>query len=490
MVSSSAAASSVATGSYIDGERRPSGGENRVDVINPSTGEPLLSFSEASVSDVDAAVDAARRCFDDGGWSDDVALRVDALRRFAELIAEEAELLDTLDAEEMGKPVSTRFCNAAGGAEYTRYYAEAVDKASSRMFSSAPGSLVGQRRVPRGVVGAIVPWNFPTFNALMKLAPALAAGNTVVLKPSELASRSALKLAELASCANMPAGAFNVLPGLGSTVGQSLAVHRDVNMIAFTGSTATAKKLLKCSAETTLKTVIAECGGKSPQIVFDDGVDLDEAADTIADALLTNQGQICSVGSRLLVARRIEDALVARIARRFRETVPGIATDPGTSYGPLASEAQRGRVLGHIEAARSSHAELVTGGGCYRDLGGWFVEPTLFRDVSPDQRLAREEIFGPVLAVTAFDTESEAFRLANATAYGLMAYVWTARLGTGLRAIETIRSSVIINASAPRSAGAGHGASFEPAGESGIGVEGGIAGMESYLRRKTFWFNH
>jgi acyl-CoA reductase-like NAD-dependent aldehyde dehydrogenase len=358
------------------------------------------------------------------------------------------------------------------------------------VYGSDQHSFVVHRRAPRGVVAAVVPWNFPTANAVLKLAPALAAGNCVVLKPSELASRSATHLAHLALQAGLPPGVLNVVPGLGETVGRALGLHMDVDMVAFTGSTVVGKQMLQYSGQSNMKIVMAECGGKSPQIVFADGVDLDAASVWIADVLLTNQGQLCSVGSRLLVHRSIEGAMTEKIIARMKQIVTGDALDPKTTFGPLGSATQCERVMRYIEGAQADGAQLLTGGNrILQESGGYFVEPTVFGNVSPDARIAKEEIFGPVLSVIPFADEAEAIRIANGTMYGLAAYVWTASLSTGMRMAKGIRSSVLINAAAPGE-GPGHAWSSEPCGQSGFGAEGGLAGMENYLRRQLVWFSH
>jgi acyl-CoA reductase-like NAD-dependent aldehyde dehydrogenase len=406
-------------------------------------------------------------------------------------MAADAELFDALDAGEMGKPVRETFCNAASAAALVRFYSEAVDKVTGDVYVSDKSSFITQRRAPIGVVGAVVPWNFPTFVAALKVAPALAAGNCVVLKPSELSSRSAIRLAQLAVQAGIPPGVLNVVPGLGNPVGRALGLHMDVDMVTFTGSTVIGKQMLQYAGQSNMKRVMLECGGKSPQIVFADGVDLDMVSQSIARFLLTNQGQICSVGSRLLVQRSIETTMVEKIAARVADIVMGDALDPNTTFGPLASAKQCARVMEYTEVARADGAKCVTGGRrALMQTGGYFVEPTIFRQVAPNGRLAQEEVFGPVLSVIPFEDEAEAIRLANNTVYGLAAYVWTSNLSTGMRMAKAIRSSIRINAVAPQGEGAGHASSAEPAGQSGFGAEGGLAGMESYLRRQRVSFNH
>lgn len=437
------------------------------------------------------AVLSARRAFQDGRWRDaPPSVKKKVLHRWADLLAAEAPALDLLDATEMGKPVSEAFCNASGAAALTRFFAEAVDKLSGDVYTSDKHSLVMQQRVPRGVVAAIVPWNFPTFNAVLKLAPALAAGNCVVFKPSELSSRSAIRIAVLATSAGIPPGVLNVVPGVGETVGRALALHGDVDMVAFTGSTEVGKQMLRYAGQSNMKVVAAECGGKSPQIVFADSADLDAVAEAIAKMLLVNQGQICSVGSRLLAHQSIELEMVEKIVSRLDDLAIGNACDSKTTFGPLASASQCERVTKYIETATADGAQLVVGGRrVLRETGGYFVEPTVFR-TDPSARIAQEEVFGPVLSVTPFQDEEEALRIANGTIYGLVSYVWTGNLATGLRMARGLRSAVFVNAAPPVGEGAGHAFSVEPAAQSGIGVEGGIAGMESYLRRQLVWFNH
>src|SRR5581483_10776317 len=447
---------------------------------------------EGCGADAVRSVAAARGAFDSGVWNNSPpSFRAEVLHRWADSIASEAAALNALDASEMGKPVSESLFDAAAAARYARFYAEATNKITGDVYASDEHTLVAQRFVPRGVVAAIIPWNFPAFNAVLKVAPALAAGNCVVLKPSELSSRSAIRVADLAIKAGLPSGVLNVVPGLGHTVGRALALHDDVNMLTFTGSSEIGKLMIQYAGQSNMKLVLAECGGKSPQIVFDDGVDLDAASDFIARLFLTNQGQLCTAGSRLLVQKSIEEALLSRIISHIRKIVIGDALDIKTTFGPVSSRKHLARVIERVENAVSEGASLEVGGRrVLEESGGYFVEPTIFRNVSPNSRLAHEEIFGPVLAVLPFESESEAIRLANNTVYGLAAYVWTANLSTGMRLAKAIRSSVLINSAAPTGEGAGYAVSSEPTGQSGIGTEGGLAGMQSYLRRQLLWFTH
>ncbi|WP_206606412.1 aldehyde dehydrogenase family protein [Steroidobacter cummioxidans] len=479
-------------GPFVDGLPLISASEGIVEVVNPSNGQHCLTIPAGCEEDVNRAVASARRVFDAGAWADATPMtRKRVLHRFADLIAAEAVRLDALDAAEMGKPVRERFASASVAADLMRFHAEAIDKVMGDVYGTDKNSFVTQRRVARGVVAAIVPWNFPVYSAAVKIAPAIAAGNSVVLKPSEQSSRSAMRLAQLALEAGLPPGVMNVVPGLGETVGKALGLHMDVDVVAFTGSSVVGKRLLEYAGQSNMKLVLAECGGKSPQIVFDDGVDLDTASESIARLLLTNQGQICTVGSRLLVQRSIEGEVLEKLTTIFQQIVMGDALDPSTTFGPVASARQCKQIMRYVETAAAEGARLVVGGrAVLQETGGYFVEPTIFRNVSPRARIAQEEIFGPVLSVTTFEDDAEVIRIANSTMYGLMAYVWTTDITTAMRMAKGIRSSVLINADAPTGEGGGHACSFEPAGQSGVGTEGGLAGLESYLRRQLVCINH
>jgi len=477
---------------FLDGALSESESEATVEVMNPSNGRRLFVIPAGCQADVNRAVTSARAAFVDGRWSNaPPSERKETLRRFAELVAANSAVLDHLDAGEMGKPIQEMLFNAASAAGLTRFYAEAVDKVTGDVYSSDKNSFAVQRRVARGVVGAVVPWNFPTYNAVLKIGPALAAGNCVVLKPSELSSRSAIRLAQIAIQAGVPPGVLNVVPGMGEVVGRALALHEDIDMVTFTGSTAVGKQMLQFAGQSNMKAVSTECGGKSPHIVFADVSNLDSVADYIGRMLVTNQGQMCSVGSRLLVERSVETQLIDRIIPRVRDVVIGDALDSRTTFGPLASARQCKRVMRYIEMGQTEGAVVVTGGGlALPSSGGYFVEPTIFRNVVPTARIAQEEIFGPVLSVIAFDDEEEAMRIANGTIYGLVAYTWTSDLSRAMRLVKGIRSSLFVNAVPPTGEGPGDAFSSEPSGQSGVGPEGGLPGMESYMRRQFVWISH
>ena len=477
---------------FIDGGPVEPFNNELLDVISPTTGTRFSTIPAGCSTDVDRAVISARSAFEDGRWRElHLSKRKEILLKFADLIELNANDLDVMDAIDMGKPVSTKAFNAASAAQLFRTCAGDIDHIIGDAFNSDKACLIMQSRVPRGVVGAIVPWNFPTLNIALKLAPALAAGNCVILKPSEYSSQSAMRLAKLAIEAGLPPGVFNIVPGKGSTVGKSIALHMDVDMITFTGSTTTGKLMLQYAGQSNMKQVCAECGGKSPQIVFSDFRDIDAAADHVAQSLLLNQGQVCSAGTRLLVQKSIEDTLTERIIERFKEIIIGDPLNDKTTYGPLVSRQQMEKVLAFIDIGKKEGASLLVGGKrVLEQSGGFCVEPTIFNNVSPEATIAQEEIFGPILSVISFDNLEEAIHIANNTLYGLVAHVWTNDLSIGIPLAKRIRSGMVfVNSDLP----AGEGAtsiSIEPYNQSGIGVEMGQAGLEAYLRRQVMWVNH
>ncbi len=431
---------------YIDGQWTSAADGATFDCINPATGEQLARVAACGAADVDRAVAAARRAFEAGVWS---AMprreRKAVLSRLAALIEthrEELALLETLD---MGKPIGdTMLYDIPEAARTYAWYAEAIDKVYDEIAPTDAGVLATITREPLGVVAAVVPWNYPLLMASWKVAPALAAGNSVVLKPAEQSPLTAIRLAALAEEAGVPHGVFNVVPGLGAEAGQALGRHPDVDCLAFTGSTATGKRFMEYSGQSNLKRVWLECGGKSPHIVFDDCPDLDRAALAAAIGIFNNQGEICIAGSRLYVQRGIYDTFMAKLEAHAAAMQPGDPLDPRSAMGAIVDGRQFDRVMSYVEAGQREGARLRAGGQAARaESGGWFVQPTIFECPTQSLSIVKEEIFGPVLAVTVFDTEAEAVAMANDSAYGLGAGLWTSDLSRAHRVSRRLRSGLV-----------------------------------------------
>ena len=467
---------------FIGGEWREAAGEPLMK-MNPTTGKPLASVPLATAEEVDAAVVAARKALD-GGWANSPPQeRRKLLLRFAQLLAEDAMEIGRTAAEEMGMPHGMTMGEALFAAEYLEYFAGWADKIHGEVVPvTAPGVFDYTLKEPIGVVAAIIPWNAPISLSVFKLAPALAAGNAIVLKPSELASSAALRLAELVAKAGFPRGVVNVLTGDAST-GRAMIEHPGVDRIAFTGGTETGRKIAE-TAGRNLKPVSLELGGKSANVVFADA-DLDAAAVSAATAIFLNGGQACIAGSRLLVESTIADAFVEKVAAAANGWVIGDPLQPGTLMGPLISEPHLERVLGMVDEARSG-AEVVLGG---ERLGGelaegYFVPPTILTGVSNDQRIAREEVFGPVLSVIPFTDQAEAIAIANDTPYGLAGGVWTNDLNRAHAVAKAIRAGTVwvntwhlVNPGTP----------FGGYKDSGLGREGGLQALNSYLETKNVY---
>src|ERR1041384_2895513 len=407
---------------FIDGKFAPAASGATFDNLNPATGKSLGAVASGDQADIDRAVASARAAFAKGVWAHQPPkARKKVLQKLADLMLanrEELALLETLD---MGKPIGDSMAvDIPSAANCIRWYGEAVDKIYDEVAPTGPNALATITREPMGVVGAIVPWNFPLLMASWKIGPVLASGNSLVLKPSEKSPLTALRVAELAIEAGLPEGVFNVVPGFGHTAGKALALSMDVDCIAFTGSTATGKAVMQYAAQSNLKKVGLECGGKSPNIVLTNCPDIDKAATAAAYAIFFNQGEMCSAGSRLLVEESIKDAMLEKIAAVGRSMVPGDPLDPATRLGAIVDETQMKRVLSYIDAGKADGAKVALGGSRVRtDSGGFFVEPTVFDGVRPNMRIAREEIFGPVLATLTFQNVEEAIQIANDVEYGL-----------------------------------------------------------------------
>jgi gamma-glutamyl-gamma-aminobutyraldehyde dehydrogenase len=430
---------------FIDGERRDARDGRVFESINPATGEVAATVARGAAADVDAAVAAAARCFREGSWALQAPRgRLAVLYRFAELIEEHAAELALLDVVEMGKPITdTISVDMPETALTLRFYGEAADKLQGTTTATEPDVFHYTLREPLGVVGAISPWNYPLWMASWKFAPALAAGNSVVLKPAEQASLSCLRAAELFVEAGGPPGAFNVVAGYGEEAGQSLARHMDVVKITFTGSTDVGKLIMKYSGESNLKRVAVECGGKSPHIFFADLDDLDRAVDAAVEGIFGNMGEVCNAGSRILVQREIYEDFVERFCRRASAAFRlGDPLHPETTLGPLVDRDAAGQVREHIAEAKAAGARLVLGGED-GELGPNFVPPTAFADVTAEMRLARQEVFGPVAAFFPFADADEAIAIANDTVYGLAAGIWTGSASLAHRMVRAIEAGTI-----------------------------------------------
>ena len=477
------------TRAFIDGRPVDAADGARFDCISPIDGRVLGQVAACGAVDVDRAVRAARRSFEAGTWSQArPAWRKKILLALATLIERHADELALLETLDMGKPIDeARSVDVAATKRCLAWTAEAVDKVYGEVAPTGPAELGLVTREPLGVVGAIVPWNFPLLMAAWKLAPALATGNSVVLKPSEKSPLSALRLAELAAEAGLPDGVLNVVPGTGADAGEPLALHMDVDGLVFTGSTAVGKRLLRCAGASNMKRVYLECGGKSPNIVFADAPDLDAAAQAAATAIFYNQGQVCTAGSRLLVERGIHRDFVARVVAAGRAMQPGHPLEPGVPMGALVDEHHTARVLAYIANGLGEGARLALGGERVAPVaGGCYVQPTVFDDVRPEHVIAREEIFGPVLAVIPFDDEAQALHVANDSPYGLAAGVWTSSLSRAHRMARGLRAgSVWVN----QWDGGDMTAPFGGYRQSGNGRDKSLHAFDKYTELKATWIH-
>jgi gamma-glutamyl-gamma-aminobutyraldehyde dehydrogenase/4-guanidinobutyraldehyde dehydrogenase/NAD-dependent aldehyde dehydrogenase len=475
------------TEAFINGDFRPAKSGKTFESISPIDGRHLADIACCGAEDVDDAVLAARAAFESGAWANkSPADRKAILLRLADLIRENRDELALLVTLDMGKTISdSRNIELKSTANCFAWYAECVDKLYDEIAPTAPDTHATITREPLGVVAAVVPWNFPLIMAAWKIAPALAMGNSVILKPSEFSTLSALRLAELAHEAGIPAGVFNVIPGFGSETGRALGLHMDINGLFFTGSTQVGKYFMEYAAQSNLKRVGLELGGKSPNIILASYKDTRHAAETAVDAAFFNQGEMCTCPSRLIVEEGIYDEVIAHIKERAAQYVPSNPLNETASMGALVHSAHAEKVFSFVEMAKAEGASLIYGGS-YADgtAGGCYFEPTIFSDVTNDMRIAQEEVFGPVLVVIKVKDVNEAIAVANDTNYGLASAVWTDDLSTAHYVSRSIRSGLVyVNCYDADDITTPFGG-FK---ESGIGRDKSLHALDKYAELKTTW---
>ena len=485
-----AAALKIEGRAFIDGAYVAAADGATFAKVSPIDGRVIAQVADCGEADIDKAVKSARKAFESGVWRDaDPAKKKRILLRFARLIRERAEELALLETLDVGKPIANALkVDAPSCANCIQYYAELADKLTDEIAPVGAHDVAMVRKEPLGVVGAIVPWNYPLILAAWKLGPALVAGNSVILKPAEQSPLGALLLGGLSKEAGLPDGVLNVAPGFGEKAGKPLALHQDVDMIAFTGSTEVGKLMLVYAGQSNMKRVALECGGKSPHVVMPDA-DLDAAAEAIAWGIYYNQGETCHAGSRVLAHASIREALVEKIADAQKAQIPlGHPFDADAQLGALIEERHMERVLGYIELGVKEGARLAHGGKrAMAETGGFYVEPTILDGATNDMRVAQEEIFGPVVVVIPFDSEQEAVRLANDTIYGLAAAVWTRDMNAAHRLSRAIRAGTVWVNAFDRSSLATPFGGFK---QSGFGRDRSPHAIDKYMDFKTIWTNY
>lgn len=470
-------------GHFIDGDEVASSSVRTFESVDPATGAAIARVAFGAPDDVDRAVRAARRAYDAGDWANAApGVRSQVLRRLADHIRSNAEEIGYVESRDTGKPIAQAIAEAASAADSVAYFAGHSELPLGRTYPTDSGYIAYSTRVPYGVVGAVAPWNDPFVLACWKTVPAMAMGNSVVLKMAEQSPLSSSILARLTRESGVPDGVFNLVHGDGPTTGAALVAHPDVPKLTFTGSTETGQAILRSAADH-IKSVHLELGGKTPNIIFDDA-DVDQAVRGSIFTAFYNSGQICTSGSRLLVQRAMASRVIEALVDRAARICTGDPMDPSTQLGPLISREQHERVLGYIERARYAGARVALGGGrpAHVHPGGFFVEPTIFVDVAPAMQIAQEEVFGPVLSILTFDDEDDAVQIANDVIYGLAATVWTNDLGRAFRMAQRIDAGIIWTNSPhylPLNV------PYEGHKMSGLGEDLGIEAAATFTRLKT-----
>ena len=471
------------TQAFIDGNYVDSTSGKTFESISPVDGKIITNIAECDVEDINKAVIAAREVFEKGSWSRMApSKRKKILFNFADLMKKNILELGILETLNMGKPITRATGDIAACINCTKWYAEAIDKIYDDVAPTGDNIIATITREPIGVVGAVTPWNYPLLMACWKFAPALATGNSFILKPAEQSPLSALRIAELAVEAGMPEGVFNVVPGFGPTAGKALGMHMDVDKLGFTGSTEVGRYFLSYSGQSNMKRVSLECGGKSPNIIFADAPDLDHAAKMAADGMFGNSGQVCDAPSRLLIEKSIKDEFLEKVSEYSKPWMPDDPFKPETLMGSIVDKTQTERILDYIDTGKNEGANVLTGGEQVKqDSGGYYISPTILKDVKNDMKVAKEEIFGPVLCSIDFENEDDALQIANDTSYGLNAIIWSNDLNKVHKLAKRIKSGkVLINSLSDGDMSLPHGGYKQ----SGFGRDKSLEALDQYTQSK------
>ncbi|WMD21463.1 aldehyde dehydrogenase [Achromobacter seleniivolatilans] len=475
---------------YIDGAYVDAIDSDTFDCVNPATGQKIAEIASCKEADVNRAVASCRNAFERGVWSRMPPLeRKRIMQQFSALLLANREELALLESLNVGKPITNAFNGDVVSAATTiQWYAEAIDKVYGEVAPSGHSMTTMVIREALGVVAAVVPWNYPLSMACWKLGPALASGNSVVLKPAEQSPLTAIRIAQLATDAGIPPGVLNVVPGFGETAGRALGMHMDVDAIGFTGSTEVGKLFMQYSGLSNIKRIGLECGGKSPHIVLADCSDLDAAALSVAAGIFSNAGQVCNAGSRLIVDKAIKDVFLQKVVDLATRLNPGDPLDANTRLGAIVNRKQLESVMSYVDAGSQQGARLMAGGNrALEETGGYFMTPTVFADVTPDMRIAQEEIFGPVLSAITVSGVDEAIAVANNTHYGLAAGIWTDSVKTAMNASRSLRAGVVwVNCFDRGSMSAPFGG-FK---QSGFGRDKSLHAFDKYTDWKSIWIAH